>query len=294
MKIVRTISELRAILTAERRAAGDLASVGFVPTMGALHEGHLSLVAAARAAHPIVVLSVFVNPTQFNESEDFDHYPRDEARDADLAQSAGVHVLFAPDVNEMYPSGDSTVVRVEGPLTQVLEGAARGSEHFDGVATVVTKLFHAVQPDAAYFGEKDYQQLLVVRRFTRDLHLPVQIVACPTLREHDGLARSSRNARLTAHERAQASAIPQAIAAVTEAAHSGQTDAAALRGLAKHLLEQAGLAIEYVSCVDPTTLEPVTSIGSGSLLMIAVRVGSTRLIDNHIIIPRDSVPPSER
>lgn len=285
MRTIRTVAELRSVLRATREEYGADASVGFVPTMGALHEGHLSLVSAARAEHSIVVLSIFVNPTQFDEGEDFARYPRDEQRDAALAERAGVDLLFAPEATEMYPDGYSTTIAVGGRLTEVLEGEQRGSSHFDGVATVVGKLLIAVQPDAAYFGEKDYQQLLVVRRLVSDLGLPVRIVGCPTLREDDGLARSSRNARLGVDDRRRAGAIPAALAAVADAVRGGERDAEALRASARVRLEAAGLAIEYLAFVDPVSLEAVDTVSEPTLFAVAARSGDTRLIDNHMLDP---------
>lgn len=283
MRILRTIDELRAALRSARDELGEAASVGFVPTMGALHEGHLSLVAAARAENPIVVLSIFVNPTQFNEGEDFARYPRDEQRDAALAEAAGVDLIFAPEASEMYPDGFDTVISVGGRLTEVLEGEQRGSSHFEGVATVVSKLLIAVQPDAAYFGEKDYQQLLVVRRMVADLRLPLRVVGCPTSREDDGLARSSRNTRLSASERRRAVAIPDALTAVAAAVHLGEREVERLRGTAREILEEAGLSAEYLAFVDPESLEAVRTVSAPTLFAVAARVGAVRLIDNRLL-----------
>lgn len=254
--------------------------------MGALHAGHLSLVAAARAEHPIVVLSIFVNPTQFEEGEDFARYPRDGHRDADLAEAAGVDFVFSPEVDEMYPDGFGTTVSVEGRLTATLEGEQRGSSHFSGVATVVAKLLIAVQPESAYFGEKDHQQLLVVRRLVADLALPVRIVGCPTLREDDGLALSSRNARLNSEDRRRATAIPTALRAVAERVTQGECEVGALHALAREILERSGAAVEYVAFVDPGSLEPVTRASEPTLLAVAARFGGTRLIDNQLLDPR--------
>ncbi|WP_218683461.1 pantoate--beta-alanine ligase, partial [Microbacterium sp. BF1] len=216
MRILRTIPEVRAAIR-EARVGG--ATIGLVPTMGAFHDGHLSLMRAARAASDLVVVSLFVNPTQFGANEDLSAYPRDEARDAALAEAAGVDILFAPAPSEIYPEGFATNIHVAG-LTDVLDGASRGAHHFDGVATVVTKLFGIVRPDTAYFGQKDAQQVLVVRRVVRDLDLDVRIVACPIVREADGLAMSSRNVYLDPAARVQATALNRALdagAAVFEA-----------------------------------------------------------------------------
>lgn len=307
MRIVRTVAELRAEL-AEARAAGSggagpaLAGVaggagadpaphriGMVPTMGALHEGHLSLLRAARAENDVVVLSIFVNPTQFSEAADLAAYPRQEQSDAALAAEAGVDLLFAPSTAEMYPQGFSTTVRVTGPLTETLEGAARGAAHFDGVATVVSKLLLAALPDTAYFGRKDAQQLLVVRRMVADLGIPTRIVGCPTSRDTDGLARSSRNVRLSAEERQRALAIPRALEAAAAAAASGERDAAALLVCAEETLRAAGIEAEYVALVHPDSLEPVERLEGLALLAIAARVGEVRLIDN-VMLLGDAVP----
>lgn len=288
MRTARTVAELREILgsSAEPPGAGSSATIrgiGFVPTMGALHEGHLSLIRAARAEHAVVVLSIFVNPTQFNEQADFVRYTRDEQRDSELAEAAGVDVLFAPDVAEVYPAGFCTSVSVGGRLTEVLEGAERGRGHFDGVATVVSKLLIAVRPDAAYFGEKDFQQLLVVRRLVTDLGLPVRIVGCPTSRDSDGLARSSRNSRLSADERRRAVAIPNAIETIASRVQRGATEIAPLRAEALRTLSDAGVEVEYLAFVDPETLESVPSLTAPALLAVAARVGDVRLIDNRLL-----------
>jgi pantoate--beta-alanine ligase len=276
--IVRTIAELRAALRDRRDA-----EVGLVPTMGALHDGHLTLVRAARAENETVVMSIFVNPTQFDEQADLAAYPRTEESDAALAAAAGVDIVFAPDAAEMYPSGFATTVGIAGPITETLEGAQRGRAHFDGVATVVTKLLLAASPDAAYFGAKDAQQVAVLQRLVADLNLPVRLVVCPTSRDADGLARSSRNARLSADERTRALAIPRALQAVTDAAAAGLADVEALqaRGLAE--LAGEGIHPEYLALVDPSTFEPATALDRPVLVAIAARVGSTRLIDNTVI-----------
>lgn len=294
MRVIRTIAELREEIAAHRAAdgAGQLAagqqtgaSVGFVPTMGALHDGHLSLVAAAREQHTLVVMSIFVNPTQFNDGSDFDHYPRDEARDLELAQTSGVDLVFAPRPEEIYPAGFATTVSVDARLTSVLEGAMRGSAHFDGVATVVSKLLIAVTPDAAYFGEKDFQQLLVVRRMVTDLGLPVEIVGGATVREADGLARSSRNVRLSDDERCQAAAIPAALERIDAAVARGERDTETLLAAGRETLRDSGLTPEYLTIVDPETLETVASVAAPARCVIAVPVGPVRLIDNRLLTP---------
>ncbi len=278
MIVVRTVAELRAAL-APRRAG----TIGFIPTMGALHEGHATLLRAARTADDAVVMSIFVNPTQFNEQADLAAYPRTEAADLALAEAEGVDVVFAPDIAEMYPVGFATTVSVTGPIAETLEGAERGRGHFDGVATVVTKLLLATLPDRAYFGAKDAQQVAVIRRFVADLGLPVEIVVCPTSRDADGLARSSRNTRLSAEERSRALAIPRALEAVKDAAAEGVADTGALRARAVAVLEAAGIRSEYLAFVDPETLAPAAVVEGPVLVAIAARVGATRLIDNIVI-----------
>ncbi|MDI9889656.1 pantoate--beta-alanine ligase [Microbacterium sp. IEGM 1404] len=277
-RIVRTVAELRAVL-APRRADG----VGFVPTMGALHEGHLSLLRAARDTNGTVVLSIFVNPTQFGEAADLNAYPRTEAADVALAAEAGVDVVFAPSVAEMYPSGFATTVSVGGAITGTLEGAERGRSHFDGVATVVAKLLLAVQPDRAYFGAKDAQQVVVVRRMVADLGIPVEIVTRPTSRDADGLARSSRNTRLSPDDRAIAAAIPRALRAAQDAFADGIRDPHVLTSTVRAELD--GLDAEYVEIVDADSLDPIDEIERPALLALAVRVGQVRLIDNVVLAP---------
>nr|WP_241965112.1 pantoate--beta-alanine ligase [Microbacterium telephonicum] len=279
---MRTVSELRDVLSTAR-------PVRFVPTMGALHEGHLSLLRAARSDGGTVVLSIFVNPTQFDEQADLDAYPRTVKRDLELARTAGVDVVFLPTAAEMYPAGAATSVRVRGPLTETLEGARRGPGHFDGVATIVLSLLQVVRPVAAYFGAKDAQQVAVVRRMVADLRVPVDIVVCPTSREPDGLARSSRNVRLSAPDRERALAISRGLRAATDAVATGIRDAARLCDAVSHVLAEAGVAPEYVAFVDPDTFVPVADLDGPAVLAVAARVGETRLIDNVILAPAD--PP---
>jgi pantoate--beta-alanine ligase len=247
--------------------------------MGALHEGHLSLLRRARRECDVVVMSLFVNPRQFDEDSDLEGYPRDEARDRELAGGAGVDMLFAPEAERMYPPGFATTVRVGGPA-EGLESAHRGRAHFDGVATVVAKLLNIVCPDAAYFGEKDAQQLAVVRRLVQDLGISCAIVACPTVREADGLAMSSRNARLSGEARARARALHAALLSVRESVAAGERGATAAtrRGLA--LLAAAGVEPEYLTLVDPLTMAPLAALERDALAVLAARVGSVRLIDN--------------
>jgi pantoate--beta-alanine ligase len=280
MRILRTIAEVRAAVR-EAKAAGR--SVGLVPTMGAFHDGHLSLMRAAREQNDLVVVSLFVNPTQFAANEDLSTYPRDEARDAALAEAAGVDILFAPEPAEIYPDGFATTIHVAG-ITEVLDGASRGPHHFDGVATVVTKLFGIVQPDVAYFGQKDAQQVLVVRRVVRDLNLDVRIEACPIVREPDGLAMSSRNVYLDADARAQATALNRALDAAVAAHESGESVLSA----AQAVLDEARIAAEYLELRDAETLQPVAHVDRDALLLVAARVGAARLIDNRLL--RGSTP----
>jgi pantoate--beta-alanine ligase len=253
--------------------------VGFVPTMGYLHEGHLSLVRAAREDNPNVVASIFVNPTQFGPGEDFERYPRDEERDVSLLRDAGVDVVFMPSVEEMYPDGASTFVVVEG-ITDVLEGAHRPG-HFRGVTTVVAKLFNVVQPTRAYFGRKDAQQLAAVRKMARDLRFDIEIAGLPTVREPDGLAMSSRNAYLSPEERQAALVLSKALGRAKELFDDGVRDAEALRSAMNELLGAEPLArVDYVSVADPETLQELSTIDGGALVSMAVRIGNTRLIDN--------------
>ncbi|WP_159501209.1 pantoate--beta-alanine ligase [Microbacterium sp. 18062] len=280
MTIIHTVAGLRAHLEDVRGH-----SIGFVPTMGALHEGHLSLLRAARAENDVVVLSIFVNPAQFDDPSDLAAYPRTIEHDVELARSVGVDVVFAPDVDEVYPDGFATSVSVRGLVAETLEGARRGAGHFDGVATVVTKLLMAVLPRVAYFGAKDAQQVAVVRRLVVDLGIPVRIAVCPTSRDDDGLARSSRNTRLSPEERDRALSIPRALAAVETAVAAGETDAAALRSRATDILGEGGTAPEYVAFVDPLTFVPAPVLERPVLMAIAARVGAIRLIDNTVLTP---------
>ena len=281
MRIARTVAELRAALAPARRAGGR---IGLVPTMGALHEGHLSLVALARGDCDVVVTSLFVNPSQFNERTDLERYPRQEQRDAALAAGAGTDILFAPSVQEVYPPGFATSVEVEG-VTDRLEGAARGAEHFRGVATVVTKLLCMTMPDVAYFGQKDAQQLVVIRRLVADLDLPVRIEAGPTVREADGLAMSSRNALLSAGERARALALPAALDAAAARVAAGERSAQALLEAAREAMTRFGVEPEYLALVDPDTFRMRETLARAGLLVIAARIGAVRLIDNALLMP---------
>lgn len=278
MRIIRTIGELR-VTTAGLLPSRD-ARIGLVPTMGALHEGHLSLIRAADASCDLVVVSVFVNPTQFNDKRDLEAYPRDEARDAQLAESAGADILFAPSAEEMYPNGHSTSVHVVG-VSEPLEGAHRGAAHFDGVATVVTKLLIAVSPDVAYFGQKDAQQLAVVRRMVRDLHLPVHIEGLPTVREPSGLALSSRNVRLADEDHNRALALKAGLDAAAERYRSEHDRVAAERAGAEAMIA-LDVEPEYLALVDPASFAPAQP-GRSALAVVAAPVGPVRLIDNLLI-----------
>lgn len=281
MRTVRTIAELRALLAPERLAGR---SIGLVPTMGFFHDGHLSLMRRARVDNDVLVVSLFVNPTQFGPSEDFAAYPRDEQRDTDLAEAEGVDILFSPPVEEVYPDGFDTTVAVGG-LTATLEGdeAQRGAEHFRGVTTVVTKLFNMVGPDVAYFGQKDAQQALVIRKLVRDLDMQVRIEVCPTIRDADGLALSSRNAYLSPEERERALALSRALRAAEAAVASGARDATAVVGAAREELARAGLEPDYLQLRSATDLSPVERVNGSTLLAVAAHVGRARLIDNAIL-----------
>ena len=281
MKTLRTISELRSALAPERRTG---ARIGLVPTMGALHEGHLSLVRRAREECDVVVVSLFVNPAQFGPAEDLGSYPRDEARDAELAEAEGADVLFAPPATEVYPDGFATNVEVDG-VTGVLCGDSerRGSDHFAGVTTVVAKLFNMAQPDRAYFGQKDAQQAIAIERMARDLDMPVEVVVCPTVREPDGLAMSSRNAYLTADERDRAPAINRALEAADATVARGERSASAVLSAARAELSEAGIEPEYLELRSASDLQPVEQVNGSTLLAVAAQVGKARLIDNRVL-----------
>ncbi|MFL5895987.1 MAG: pantoate--beta-alanine ligase [Thermoleophilaceae bacterium] len=275
MRTVRSVADLRAVL------ADAAHPVGLVPTMGYFHDGHLSLIRAARSQCATVVVSLFVNPAQFGPNEDLAAYPRDEARDERLAAAEGVDVLFAPPVDEIYPEGFDTTVQVAG-LTEPLDGAARPG-HFAGVTTVVTKLFNMVAPDVAYFGQKDAQQALVVLKLVRDLDFPVRIEVCPTIREEDGLALSSRNAYLGPEERERAAALSRAMRAAERTVELGETDAAAVLQAARGELDAAGIEPEYLELRSANDLTPAERVNGATLLAVAARVGRARLIDNTIL-----------
>ena len=288
MRTVHAVDELRLALAPARR---DGQAIGLVPTMGALHEGHVSLIRRARRECDVVVVSLFVNPAQFDERADLDRYPRSERRDAELAADAGADIMFAPPVEEVYPPGFATAVVVRG-LTDRLEGAVRGAEHFRGVCTIVAKLLGMALPDVAYFGQKDAQQLVVIRRMVADLNLPVRIQACPTVREDDGLAMSSRNARLSGEQRSRALALSEALHAAARVAADGERSGEALRDAAFAAMRSRDVEPEYVELVDPDTLEPCDELSQEALLLLAARIGETRLIDNALLRP--SAAPTAR
>ena len=272
-QVVRTRADLREAL------AGARGPVGLVPTMGALHEGHASLIRKAHADNATVVVTIFVNPRQFNESSDFEKYPRDEAADVRICGAAGAAIVFIPPVEEVYPDDFQTSVRV-GPLTESLEGAARHG-HFEGVTTVVAILLTLAGAERAYFGQKDAQQLLVIRRMAADLGMATEIVACPIVREPDGLALSSRNVRLTPQQRAAAPVLRRALSAARARYDAGERDAEILRTTMRVALAAEPLAApEYVSCADPATLRELDGLAGPALLSMAVRFGAVRLIDN--------------
>ena len=274
--VVRTRADLGQILSKVRRP------VGLVPTMGALHEGHTSLIRKAHADNATVLVTIFVNPRQFNEPTDFEAYPRDEAADVRVCGAAGADLVFIPPVEEIYPAGFQTSVRV-GALTEVLEGAARPG-HFEGVTTVVAILLALAGAERAYFGQKDAQQLLVVRRMAEDLGVATEIVACPIVREADGLAMSSRNVRLTPQQRAAAPVLQRALLAARTRCDAGERDAEILRAAMRVTLAAEPLATpEYVSCADPTTLRELDRVDGPALLSMAVRFGLVRLIDNELL-----------
>lgn len=279
MQVCATISETRAVC---RVAHGDRKRIGLVPTMGALHEGHLSLVRAAKAQCDVVAVSLFVNPTQFGPTEDLSKYPRQFERDCQLLENEGVEILFAPAVEEMYPQGQVTWVVVEG-LSEKLDGRSRPG-HFRGVTTVVAKLFHILAPDTAYFGQKDAAQLAVIRRMVQELNFGVEIVACPIVREGDGLAMSSRNAYLSPEERNRARVLHDSLRRVEQKFGAGERDARALISSAKEILARAPqIRLDYYEIVDPDTLDPVERISQRALVAVAAYVGTTRLIDNLLL-----------
>lgn len=279
MQVLPTIHEMRAASRASRASKNSL---GLVPTMGALHAGHISLIRAARAQCDVVAASIFVNPTQFGPNEDFAKYPRTFEQDCALLEAQGVALLFAPWPEEMYPPGATTYVDVEG-IGDRLDGASRPG-HFRGVATIVAKLFHVVAPDKAFFGQKDAAQVAVLRRMVRDLDFDVELIVCPIVREPDGLALSSRNRYLSAQERAQALVLSRALHAISETYQAGQKQVAPLLDAGRSVMAtEPDVRIDYLEIVDADTLLPLGEAAPGALVAIAAQVGSTRLIDNTIL-----------
>jgi pantoate--beta-alanine ligase len=279
LKIYTSIDEMRSASRAARQSGRRL---GFVPTMGALHEGHLSLVRAARSSADIVAASIFVNPTQFGPNEDLAKYPRSFERDRDLLQNQGVELLFAPSVEEMYPAGAVTWVTVE-ELSNKLDGRSRPG-HFRGVTTVVSKLFHIVEPDVAFFGQKDAAQVAIIRRMVRDLNLPVHITVCPIVREPDGLAMSSRNAYLDPEQRKEALVLQRSLLGVQQLIEQGESSASNLIVAGRQeFADKPSVRLDYFEIVNPDTLDPIQAIEDRALIAVAAYVGSTRLIDNLLI-----------
>lgn len=280
MKIITTVKEMQEIALATRSEGKTIA---FVPTMGFLHQGHLSLMEQGRKSCDLLVLSIFVNPTQFGQGEDFDSYPRDLTGDSELAKSAGVDLIFAPTADQMYPRGYATTIHIDG-LTENLCGASRPG-HFDGVTTVVSKLFSIVQPHQAFFGMKDFQQLAVIQQMVRDLNMPIQVFGMPIVREDDGLAMSSRNNNLSPELRQQGLALIDAIRQAISAAKSGQVDAEQLINLVKQRIEgEAASEIDYIQICHDQTLADMTTVDDHSVILLAVRFGAVRLIDNHYLL----------
>jgi pantoate--beta-alanine ligase len=287
MQVIATVAEMQA-------ARGSVPSgVGLVPTMGFLHEGHLSLVEQARRDNDALVVSIFVNPMQFAPNEDLDRYPRDMDRDLELLAQERVDAVFAPTADDMYPPGFDDWVDPQGPLADRLEGESRPG-FFRGVCTVVARLFRIVQPDRGYFGQKDAQQLRVIRQMVRDLELPIEIVAMPIVREPDGLAMSSRNAYLSPDQRENAAALSRALSEARQLVRDGVRDADRIRARARDVLDDAGdITIDYVSVADEQTLTELDSIDRPALLLLAAKIGATRLIDNTILVPPGvALPPA--
>ncbi|MDD5044912.1 MAG: pantoate--beta-alanine ligase, partial [Candidatus Omnitrophica bacterium] len=278
MKVIRNIKKIKTILS---KARSEGRTIGIVPTMGALHQGHLSLIRRARHDNDLVVVSIFVNPVQFGPKEDFKKYPRDLKKDALACRKEGVDIIFYPPVKEMYPSGFRTYVEVEG-LSTVLCGASRPG-HFKGVATVVAKLFNIILPSRAYFGQKDAQQAIIIKKMSSDLNMPVEIKILPIVREKDGLAMSSRNVYLNKEERANAVILSQALAKAKKMFHSGKNSREVILAVSGMIKEKKGAKIDYICAVDPQGLGPVKNVKNSILLLLAVKFGKTRLIDNIII-----------
>ena len=279
MRILKTPDEMHAACSQRKREGKR---IGFVPTMGALHDGHLSLARAARAQCDVVAASIFVNPLQFGPTEDLDKYPRQFERDRQLLEAEGCELLFAPEARDMYPAGATTYVEVAG-LSERLDGRSRPG-HFRGVTTVVAKLFHIVEPDNAFFGQKDAAQVAILRRMVADLNFPVRIVVCPIVRERDGLAMSSRNQHLDPQQRKQALVLQRALTRVQTMADTGERDAANLIAAGREVIAEEPVArLDYFEVVSADTLEPVCDVSKGGLIAVAAWIGSTRLIDNVVL-----------
>ena len=278
MDVIKLPADVQACIRQQRQAGR---TVGVVPTMGALHDGHLSLVEAARTECDFVVTTIFVNPTQFGPGEDFDKYPRTMDTDLELCASAGTDLVFTPSVDDMYPPNSCSTV-VVSDITRVLEGQSRPT-HFDGVTTIVAKLFNITLPDRAYFGQKDYQQQLVIQRMVQDLNWPLKVVTCPIVREYDGLAMSSRNRYLSAQERNRALVLSGTLKWAQKAASSGRNAVEVQKEMAKRLQSVDGLELDYAVVADPKTLRPAESHAATAVALLAVRVGATRLIDNDML-----------
>ncbi|RSL15519.1 pantothenate synthetase [Edaphobacter aggregans] len=291
MQILQTIKETRQACAKARASATKPTVLGLIPTMGALHEGHLSLIRTAKKQCEIVVATIFVNPTQFGPNEDFSRYPRTFASDCALLEAEGVDILFAPSVEDMYPTSTSrTFIEVPG-ISDRLDGLSRPG-HFRGVATVVAKLFHIVSPDRAYFGQKDAAQVAVLRAMVHDLNFPVEVIVCPTVRDADGLALSSRNQYLSPEERTRALALSRSLGNATAQASKGTHDASQLKSaILQDLQSTPTLKIDYVEIVDPTTLEPIADLQAGALIAVAAWIGKTRLIDNALL---SATPPHQK
>ena len=281
---METITEIKEMQNRCLAARASGQTIAFVPTMGYLHEGHLSLLQEGRKRGDLLILSIFVNPTQFGQNEDLGRYPRDFERDEKMARECGVDIIFYPQASLVYPDGFSTYVTVEGPLTGTLEGACRPS-HFRGVTTVVAKLFLIVMPHMAFFGQKDFQQLAVIRQMTVDLNYPVEIVAMPTVRERDGLAMSSRNVYLSSEERVQARALSESLKLAVQLVRQGGKDSLEIVDLVRErLAREPDMQIDYIKICDAQTLEETDQVNEGSVMLLAAKIGQTRLIDNSFLV----------
>lgn len=276
MKIIKEIKKMQQIVA---NLKAKKSSIGFVPTMGALHEGHLSLMRCAKKENDVVITSIFVNPTQFGPKEDFKKYPRNLKKDAKLCRKVGVDYIFAPEAKKMYPEGCKTYINVEGVLTEVLEGKIRPG-HFSGVCTIVNKLFNIVLPDKAYFGKKDYQQLVVIKKMVSDLNMPVNIISCPTIREKDGLAMSSRNTYLDPQERIKAGVLNKMLLKARRYIVHGTWYVAKAKNMVKKIMKENNIKLDYVDIRDAENFETVKFAKKGCVILLAARIGKTRLIDN--------------